>query len=129
MTIFRPKYHSVSGTFQGLYETIRYIMFRGDADEHFLDYGYSQQNSNIFYSFHKKSMPNSFSDTFLNRYRIQYESGALVGRFSEIFYFLPSITDRAEDINRHMGFVNLYPIGAPYNSFEFENAVKFDPWK
>ena len=42
--MFRPKHDSVSGTSQGLPETIGYIMVRGDADEHFLDYGYSKQN-------------------------------------------------------------------------------------
>ena len=53
-------------------------------------------------------MPNSFSGTFFNRHRIQHESGTFQTDFSEIFYFLPSITDRVEDINRHMGSVNLY---------------------
>ena len=42
---FHLKYDSVSRRFQGLYETIGYIMVRGDADEHFLDYGYLKQNS------------------------------------------------------------------------------------
>ena len=42
--MLHPKYDSVSGTSQGLPETIVYIMVRGDADENFLDYGYSKQN-------------------------------------------------------------------------------------
>lgn len=128
MKMFRPKYDSVSGTFQGLYETIRYIMVRSNADEHFLDYGYSKQNSKILHSFHKRRMPNSFSGIFFNRHRIQYESRAIDTKFSKMFYFRLSITDRVEDIKRHMGSVYLYPIDVPYNSFEIEN-VEFDPSK
>ena len=49
--------------------------------------------------------------------------------FSETFYFLPFITDRVEDINRQMGSVNLYPIDVPYDTFEVDDQVKFDPSK
>ena len=104
-------------------------MVRGDTDEHFLDYGYLKQNSKFLHSFRKKCMPNSFSGTFFNRHWIQYESGALDTRSSEIFHFLLSITDRVEDINRHKGSVNLYPIDVPYNSSEVEDAVKFNQSK
>ena len=75
--MFRPCYDNVTGHFQGLYESLVYIMICGDVDKHFFDYGYSKQNSNILHSFHKKRMPNSFSGTFFNRHRIQYESGVL----------------------------------------------------
>ena len=108
--LFQPRYETVTGTFQGLYETPRNIIVRGDVDEHFLDYGYSKKDSKILHSFHKKRMPNSFSGTFFNRYRIPYESGDLQVDSSEIFYFLPSTADRVEEINRHRGSVNLYPI-------------------
>ena len=96
--LFRQRYDPITGTFLGLYETLGYIMVRGAADEHFLDYGYSKKDSKILHSFHKKRMPSSFSGTFFNRHRIQYESGALQTDFSQIFYFLLSITDRVEEI-------------------------------
>ena len=101
--MFHQHYDNVTGHFQGFCESLGYIMIRGDVDEHFFNYGYSKQNSKILHSFHKKRMPNSFSDTFFNRHKIQYESGALQTKFSQIYYFLPSITDRVEEINRHMG--------------------------
>ena len=127
--LFRPRYYKVTGTFQGLYETLGYITVRGDADEHLLDCGCSKKYSKILHSFHKKRVPNSFTGTFFNRNRIQYESGALETDSSEIFYFLPSTTDTVEEINRHMGSVNLYPIDMPYNSFEVNENVNFDPSK
>ena len=75
--IFRPRYDAITGQFQGLYDTLGYIMVRGDTDEHFLHYGFSKQNSKILHYFHKKRMPSSFSDRFFNRHSIQYESGSL----------------------------------------------------
>ena len=128
MKIFRPCYDNVTGHFQGLYESLGYIMVRGEADEHFLGYGYSKQNSEMLHSFHKKCMPNSFSGTFFNRHKIQHKSGALQTNFSQIYYFLPSITDRLEEINRHMGSVNLLPIDISEDTFEVD-GIPFDPSK
>ena len=45
--MYRPRYDTVTDTFLGLYETLGYIMFRGDPQEHFLYYGNSKQNSKI----------------------------------------------------------------------------------
>ena len=115
--MFRPRYDTVTGHFRGLYETLGYIMVRGDEDEPFLDFGFSKQSSKIMHPYHKKSTPNSFSDAFFNRHRIQCESGALNTNFSRIYYFLPSITDRVEEINKHMGSVNLLPIDISEDTF------------
>ena len=79
--------------------------------------------------YHKRRIPSSFSGTFFNRHKLQFESGGLQTTYSNIYYFLPSTTDRSEEINRHLGFVNLSPIDKPENSFETENDVSFDPSK
>ena len=85
--MFHPHYDNMTGHFQGFYESMGYIMVHGDADEHFLDYGYSKQNSKILHSHHKKCMPNSFQEPFFKSQRIQHESGALQTEFSIIYYF------------------------------------------
>ena len=95
-------------------------MVLGDADEHFLDYGYSKQHSKILHSFYKKRMANSFLGTFFNRHKIQHKSGALQTDFSRIYYFLPGITDCVEEINRHMGSVNLLPIDISEETLEVD---------
>ena len=127
--MYRPKYDTVTGTFQGLCETLGYIMVRGDSQEHFLDYGYSKQNPKILHSHYKKRIPSSFSGTFFNRHRIQYESGALQTTYSNVYYFLPSTTDRVDETNIHMGFINLLPIDIPEKTFEAEDNVQSDPSK
>ena len=76
LKMFCPRYNTISGKFKGLYETLGYIIARGDMDEHFLDYGFSKENSKILHSLDKKRMPSSFSATFFNRHCIQYKSGA-----------------------------------------------------
>ena len=108
--MYRPRYDPVTGTFLGLYETLGYIMVRGDPQEYFLDYGYSKQNLKILHSHYKKRVPSKFSGTFFNRHRIQFKSRALQSIFSNVYFSLPSTTDRIEDINRHMESVNLSPI-------------------
>ena len=85
--IFRPKYDTVSGQFWGLVETLGYLTAHGDSVKCLLDYGYSKENSKVLYSNHKMKIPNSFSGTTFNRHRIQYESGALDTKFSNIFLF------------------------------------------
>ena len=77
--MYRPKYNKMTGTLQRLYETLGYIMVRGDPQEQFLDYGYSKQNLKILHPCYKKRIPSSFSGTFFNRHRIQFESGAFHG--------------------------------------------------
>ena len=69
-----------------------------------------------------------FQEPFFNRFRIQYESGALQTNFSKIDFFLPSITDRVEDINRHMFSFNLLLIDISKDTFEVD-GVPFDPFK
>ena len=130
--IYRPKYDNVTGEFLGLYKTIGYLTVRGDNQECFFDYGYSKDNSKVLYSHHSHhnmKIPNSFSGTMFNRHRIQYESGTLDTDFSKVYFFLPSIMDRIEKINRHMGSVNLVPIDISEDTFEVEGSSEFVLYK
>ena len=74
-------------------------------------------------------IPNSSSGIMFNRDRIQYESGALNTDFSKIYFFLPSITNKIEKINRHMGYVNLVPTDISEDQFEVDEGIEFDPYK
>ena len=125
--IYRPCCDIATGQFLSLYETIGYLMVRGDDDEHFLSYGYFEKN--ILYSYHKRRIPNSFVGTLFNRHRLLFETGQLQTDFSNLYYFLPSIIDRSESINQDMNYVNLISIDIPEKSFEVENGVAFDPSK
>ena len=118
LKIIKPKHDPVSGQFLGLTESLGYITVRRDAQEHFFDYGYNKENSKILRSTHKMKIPDSFSSTILNRHRIRYEPGAFSETdFSNVFFFLPSTTDRIEDINRYLGSVNLNSIYTEFSEF------------
>ena len=104
----------------GLVETLGYFTVHEDGIECFFNYGYSKENSKVFYSNHKMSIPNSFLGNIFNRHRIQYESGAFDTEFSRTYFFLPSTTDRIEDINHYINSVNLIPIDINQNEFEAE---------
>ena len=104
-------------------------MARGDPEKHFLDYGYIKQNSKILYSYHKKRIPSSFSETFFIRYKLQFESRGLQTTYSNMFYFLSYTIDRSKKINRHLGYVSLSLIDMPENTFETKENVPFDTSK
>ena len=42
-------------------------------------------------------------------------------------FFLPSLTDRSEIVNKHIGSVNLSPIDIKESMFETENSLPFNP--
>lgn len=73
------------------------------------------------------NIPNSFSTTIFGKHRIQYESGAFGETdISNIFFFLPSIVDRIEEIiNKYLGSVNLNAIDINIDKF----GQNFDPSK
>ena len=49
--------------------------------------------------------------------------------FSKIYLFLPSLIDRIEDVNRHMGSVNLSSIDITEDNFEEKSGIPFDTSK
>ena len=126
--IFRPKYDTVSGGFLGLVEILGYLTIRGGSTEYFFDYGYSKENSKVLYNHYKIKLPNSFSGTMFNWDRVQYESGTLDIESSKIYFFLPSTTDKIEEINGYMNSVNLVTIDIHQNKFEVDGG-NFDPSK
>ena len=66
-------------------------MVPGGSEESFFDYKFSKENYKILHSFHKKKILNSFSGTFFNRHRIEYESGLSgLSEFSNVYFFLPA---------------------------------------
>ena len=119
--MYRPRYDTVTDTFCRLCETLGY--------EHFLDYGYSKQNSKILLSHYKKQIPSSFSGTFFNRHQIQFDSRTLQSTFSNLYFLLPSATDRVEDINQYVESVRLSPIDMLEKTFVVEENISFDALK
>ena len=116
--LIKPKYDPVSAQFLGLIQTLGYLTVCGDEQEYFFDYGFNKENSKILCSTHKMKITNSFTITIFNRHRIQCERGAFSETdFSNVFFFLPSTTDRIEDINRYIGSVNVSPIDTDVSDF------------
>ena len=112
INFYRPKYNISNGEFLGLYETIEFIVVRGDRDKIFFNYGFDKENPKVLYSYYKRSIPNSFSGTLFNRRKEMIESGVLESQsgHSELFYFLSSITDCSEEVNKYLYKISLSPI-------------------
>ena len=102
--IYMPMYDVTTGKFLGLKESVGYIMIRNQEDEVFLSYGYSSEHSTSLYCYQKQPIPNIFNTHKLANY---LESKAEI---SDICFYLPSITDRKEEINRYKDMVSLTPV-------------------
>ena len=116
-------YDIESGNFRGIREQVAFIVLRGDVDETFLSYGFDKLKSKLLYSFSKQQIPNAFvSVAFKNHFQqIMNKTESS----SSLFYFLPSLSDRKEEINQHKNNVALHPVDISLDlieSFSVENA-------
>ena len=131
LKVVRPKYNAETGKFLGLYETVGYSLVRGSSEEVFFNnYGYDKKKLKVLYSHYRRRMLNSFYGTMFNRHKILVERGEIDSDKSDIFLFLPSITDRSEEIHQYLKNVSILPIDIKQNQLNVwtDNSV-FDPSK
>ena len=113
----RSPYDPMTGEFLGLYDTVGFLVIRGDEGEHFFDYGYNETKSKLLYSFYKRRIPNAFGGTMFSKHCIVFQSRELNTDSSNVYFFLPSITDRSEEVNQYMKCVNIHPIDIDEKDF------------
>ena len=107
---FRPTHNTVAGKFLGVYGIFGLFVVCGEPDEIFLNYGYDEEKSKILYSSYRRKIPNSFCGTILNRHRTLIECGETDLNTSKLYFFLPSITDRSECVDKYMNNVSISPL-------------------
>ena len=123
-------YDLETGTFKGLRLMLAYIIIRGDEDEFFFSYGYNKTKSKILYSYMKQQIPDTFIATGFNKHFKEVVNEKRDESSSEMFYYLPSISDRKEEINQYKSNVSLTPIDVTLdfiNSFSNDKNFKFRP--
>ena len=98
--IYSPSYDLNCGEFLGINEAVGYIMLRNQEKEVSLSCGYSEEHASTLFCYQKQPMPNIFRGTAFNSHRLSthLENKSTM---SNICFYLPSITDRKEDINRY----------------------------
>ena len=57
------------------------------------------------------------------------ESGKAEVECSNIYFFLPSITDRSEDINKYLNNVSIFPVHITQSQLNAWAGTDFDPSK
>ena len=123
-------YDLESGKFKGLRLMLAYIVLRGDKDEVFFSYGYSKAKSTVLYSYAKQQIPDTFIATSFKKHFQEVVNEKKDETYSEMFYYLPSISDRKEEINQYKSNVSLVPTDVTLefiNSFSSEKQYKFQP--
>ena len=104
-----------TGQFKGLYKTIGFLVVRGAPDEIFFHYGYDSNKSKIIYSHYRRKISSSFSGNIFNLHQSIIENGEVENNYSNLYYFLPSITDRSEEINKYLNNVSVTPVDISQN--------------
>ena len=124
-------YEIESGQFKGIREQVAFIVLRGDDDETFLSYGFDKLKSKLLYSFSKQQIPNAFVSVAFKKHfeQIMSEGGNDRDETSSLFYFLPSVSDRKEEINQHKNNVSLSPVDITVDFIESfsPEKVSFKP--
>ena len=107
--MYSPEYCHQSGKFLGVKELGVNIMIRNEEQESFFTYGYEAEHSSILYCYSRQCMPNVFKGTSFNTHKLHNIAEAKAG-MSNIFFYLPSITDRKESVNRYRDQLSLVPV-------------------
>ena len=103
-------YDLAAGEFNGIREQLACIL-RGDQHKIFFSYGYDKSKSQILYSYSKNQIPDAFVSTTFRRHFSQVVNEKKEKEdSSSLFFFLPSITDRKEEINQWKNNTSLTPI-------------------
>ena len=123
----KPQQDPKTGEFKGLYKTVGFLVVRGSTEEVFFNYGYEKKKSKILYSHYRRKIPNFFSGTIFNRHRTMI--GEVEGKMSNIFFFLPSITDRSEKTDMYLNSVSISPIDIIQKQLIGWAETSFDPSK
>ena len=123
-------YDIESGAFKGLRLMLAYIVLRGDSDEVFFSYGYSKAKFSVLYSYAKQQIPDTFIATSFKKHFQEVVNEKKNEDYSKMFYYLPSISDRKEEINQYKSNVSLVPTDVTLefiNSFSSEKQYNFQP--
>ena len=126
--IYMPMHDTPTGKFLGIKESVGYIMIHNQEDEVFLSYGYSSEHAAALYCYQKQPIPNIFRGTAFNSHKL---SNYLKNKdeMLDICFYLPSTTDRKEDINSYKDMVSLIPVTssiADINAFS-PDGYSFNP--
>ena len=125
--LLSPVYEIETGQFKGIRKQMAFIVLRGDSDETFLSYGFDKTRSKTLFSYSKQQIPNAFVSVAFKKHYEQIMSGDRK-ESSQLFYFLPSLSDRKEEINQYLNNVSLSPVDVTVDFIEkFSENVSFKP--
>ena len=108
---------------------LAHITLRGDANERFYSYGYSNEKSTLLYSVMKHPLPSIFHCTAFKKHDpILLDENQNKATFSKMFLYLPSTLDRKEEFLQWKEHVHLRPIDVSYDDLkEIHNGGDTNP--
>ena len=118
-----------TGEFKGIREQLAYIVLRGDKNKILFSYGYNKNKPQILYSYSKQQIPDAFVLTSFKKHNEIINEKKENEDSSSLFFFLPTITARKEEINQWKNNPSLTPIDFSISFTESFSTqkVKFQP--
>ena len=105
--------------FQGLKSELAFIVFRGDSNEIFFSYRFASDKAAVLYSTSKQKVPDVFVSTaFKKHYSETINKRREEEEFSTLFYYLPSIIGRKEEVNQYRNNAKLSPVDCSLSFIE-----------
>ena len=109
--IYCPVYNKSTEVYGGLTKKVGYITLRGDSGERYFSYGYNKEKISLFFSSMKTELPSISSCTaFKKHISFLIDQNQNQAKFSEMFFYLPSILDRIEAFLEWKEHVHLHPL-------------------
>lgn len=84
-------YNTTNGQFIRIKQILGYIMLRGNKDEQFFTYGFSEENSSTLYSYSKQIMPNGFVGTSFKNHKKEMMVCVIKKIFRKSFSIYPAL--------------------------------------
>ena len=116
--IAAPLYDLSNGKFIGLDLRPNYIVLRGDPDGMIFRYDFNPETSKVLFSSSKERRPTAFTCTTFRKHYEKIVDERYTRKSSNVFFYLPSTTDRKESINQYKNNVSLNPIDCDYENFK-----------
>ena len=88
VVIYFPMYNTVTGLYHEVNKRLGLITLRGDAQERFFSYGYSNEKSALLYCSMKDPLPNTFTSTCFQKHKQVFLDQNKLGIKQSEFFFL-----------------------------------------
>ena len=126
MKMLRHRYDSEAGELGGLYETVGIFVVRRSPEEEFFNNEFYKESQKFFIPITTRKFQTLSRGLFLTAIELWFKVEKLRARCQMFFFFLPSLTNTSEDINKYLNNVSISSINTTQQQFNAWAKTPFD---